>query len=70
LLSQVETILETTRETLRVYVRQGWLPRPRRLGKVLFWRVREFEAALAAAGRDAKWVGPEDGAAVGEVDAA
>lgn len=57
LLSDVETLLGTTSTTLRSYVSKGWLPRPRRLGKAIFWRRDELEACLVGAPVATSWTG-------------
>jgi len=60
-LPDVETLLGITQSTLRVYVREGRLPRPRRLGKALFWRRDELEACLAEAPVATTWPGLGEG---------
>jgi predicted DNA-binding transcriptional regulator AlpA len=60
LLPDVEALLGVNADTLRKYVREGRLPRPRQLCKVLFWHRAELEERLAAATFAPKWVGPEE----------
>lgn len=68
LLADVETLLGRSAETLRDYVRRGALPRPRRIGKALYWLRCDIERALELAGPAATWPGPDDidGAKEGE----
>lgn len=55
LLPQVETLLGVTRKTLLLYVGEGRIPQPRRLGKAVYWVREELERALTDAPRDERW---------------
>lgn len=60
LLADVEAMLELSADTLRVYVREGRLPRPLKLGRIVYWDAEELVAALRRAPRAPKWIGPSD----------
>lgn len=64
LLADVEAMLELSADTLRVHVRDGKLPRPLKLGRIVYWDRAELEAALLRAPRAAKWIGPGEAESV------
>ena len=60
LLVDVEAMLELSADTLRSHVRAGWLPRPLKLGRIVYWDAQELVDALRRAPRAPKWLGPGD----------
>lgn len=69
-LTDVESLLGVHADTLRTYVSKGELPRPRQIGRVLFWVRSEIEAYLAAAPVAVKWPGPGEETVQEEAEAA
>lgn len=59
LVSDVEDLLGRQAETLRTYVREGLLPRPRQCGSAVYWLEDELVDVLRAAPAAAKWTGPD-----------
>jgi len=70
LLPQVETMLGRGPKTLRIYVEQGLLPRPRQIGLSVFWLASEIEAAFLSAPLAERWMGPCTAVQPMEVEAA
>jgi predicted DNA-binding transcriptional regulator AlpA len=59
LLGDIERLLGLTRPTLQSYVLDGRLPRPRKLGQVVYWLTDELQTALDAAPHAPAWPGVE-----------
>lgn len=70
LLSDVESLLARSAQTLRSDVARGRLPRPRQLGATVFWLAEDLLGALAACPPANRWPGPETASHLTEAGAA
>ena len=69
-LTDVEALLGVHADTLRAYVGKGELPRPRQVGRVIFWIRSELDAYLVSAPLARKWPGPGHESVQEEAEAA